>query len=64
MIDMDQDDVLLAPWTTIKYGMAGVSATTTNQRATTAANQPYPTDHSPLAGASRNGPWVLAQAGG
>src|SRR5438128_4311636 len=40
MMGLDQDDILLAPWTTIKYRVAGVSATTSNQSAQGAGNQP------------------------
>jgi len=49
---MDQDDILLAPWTTIKYRVVGSSAQMANQSAAAAAadslnqvntlNQPYP----------------------
>ncbi len=41
MFGMDQDDLVVAPWTTIKYRVAGVSAATANQSAAAAgSNQP------------------------
>ena len=55
MMGMDQDDVLLAPWTTIKFRVTGSSASTANQSAAATAsgsatsttvntlNQIYPT---------------------
>ena len=36
MMGMDQDDILLAPWTTIKYRVVGASLTNQNQSSTTA----------------------------
>jgi macrolide transport system ATP-binding/permease protein len=60
MMGMDQDDVLLAPWTTIKFRVTGASATTANQSAAGAAsgsatsttvnslNQIYPTSQNKL----------------
>ncbi len=36
MMGLDQDDIVLAPWTTIKYRVAGVSASTANQSAAAA----------------------------
>jgi ABC-type antimicrobial peptide transport system permease subunit len=36
MVGMDQDDVVLAPWTTIKYRVAGESVESVNQSAATA----------------------------
>lgn len=38
MMGIDQDDILLAPWTTIKYRVAGVSASTGNQSSAAASS--------------------------
>jgi ABC-type antimicrobial peptide transport system permease subunit len=39
-LGMDQDDIVLAPWRTIKFKVAGSSATTTNQSASNASSDP------------------------
>jgi ABC-type antimicrobial peptide transport system permease subunit len=38
MMGMDQDDIVLAPWTTIKFKVSGQSAQTTNQSAAVAVD--------------------------
>jgi ABC-type antimicrobial peptide transport system permease subunit len=57
MMGMDQDDILLAPWSTIKYRVAGTSASTVNQSAAAAQdvtkqvntlNQLYPSQQTGL----------------
>ncbi|MGD0781999.1 MAG: ABC transporter permease [Candidatus Aminicenantales bacterium] len=57
MMGMDQDDILIAPWTTIKYRVVGSSVTSNNQSSAAASsstntvntlNQLYPTTQSSL----------------
>ena len=55
MMGMDQDDILLAPWTTVKYRVSGTSATVANQSAAASGasavnslNQLYPSSQTSL----------------
>ena len=56
MMGMDQDDILLAPWSTIKYRVSGTSAAVANQSASSATsagevnslNQLYPSSPTSL----------------
>ena len=54
MMGMDQDDVVVAPWTTIKYRVSGTSASVANQSVAAAAgsvntlNQIYPSSATSL----------------
>ena len=55
MMGMDQDDIVLAPWTTIKYRVSGQSATTGNQSTSSSSgssmntlNNLYPSSAVPL----------------
>lgn len=40
MMGIDQDDIVLAPWTTIKFRIAGTSAVTANQSSAAASGDP------------------------
>jgi ABC-type antimicrobial peptide transport system permease subunit len=46
MMGLDQDDILLAPWTTIKYRVSGASLTNVNQSAAATATDPTQTVNS------------------
>jgi ABC-type antimicrobial peptide transport system permease subunit len=48
MMGMDQDDILIAPWTVVKYRIAGSTLTTANQssggNSANALSKPFPSD--------------------
>src|SRR5262245_42072353 len=47
MMGVDQDDTVIAPWTTIKYRVAGVSMQTMNQSATSSSGSQSPVPGAP-----------------
>ena len=42
MMGMDQDNIVLAPWTTVKYRVSGTTLTNTNQSSSAGAVPPPP----------------------
>jgi ABC-type antimicrobial peptide transport system permease subunit len=60
MMGMDQDDVLLAPWTTIKFRVTGASAMTANQSAATSGTSQQNTSKNSVYPSSQSTPYPQA----
>ncbi|HYQ93127.1 MAG TPA: ABC transporter permease [Candidatus Competibacteraceae bacterium] len=60
MMGMDQDDILLAPWTTIKFRVTGSSATTANQSATSSGTGQQTTSKNSVYPSSQSNPYPQA----